>query len=419
MIQLAQSKLAPLIAIAMVAWAGSCAAAEVEYTLVTANGQDAVREKAIQAALIEALSQVSGAEVTSDDAYRLTSVEVIKGRGAGFESEEEFSRRVTTATRGLVRSWRLVREEKRNGLYVVELEVKVGEVVGAGTHETRRTLMVLPFRVSHPVSVLDHVMTPDSLGRQIQESTLTYLTQSRKFAVVDASFEQELQVRADTGGSVSEQAERALEAAKRLRAEYVAVGMADGIGITEAPRKSLLGEEPVQVRRATGLVQLRVIRVATRQTVLAASFNVAEMESLRLDGPKPELFVFETLGRRISARILETIYPPKVAAINGPDEVVVNRGGESFEVGQQFEVFNLGNEITDPSTGESLGRSERKVGLLEISRVLPKVCYARVLEAKEPIRLEAVCRLPQKPQKPADPPGQTEQVKQELERLFR
>jgi hypothetical protein len=86
------------------------------------------------------------------------------------------------------------------------------------------------------------------------------------------------------------------------------------------------------------------------------------------------------LATDIVNRIVDVIYPAKVAAKLGT-QITINRGeATGVAVGQVWTVFGLGDEITDPDTGEKLGRNEAEVGKITISRVTPKLSYG---EAKE------------------------------------
>jgi hypothetical protein len=115
----------------------------------------------------------------------------------------------------------------------------------------------------------------------------------------------------------------------------------------------------LDVASVGGVVSLRIIEMSTRQTVLASAFQLAKLPQLELGGTRPESSIADALGRVIAERILETIYPFKVVAINGSDEVILNRGGDALSVGERFDLFNPGEEIKDSSSGESLGVAER------------------------------------------------------------
>jgi hypothetical protein len=75
---------------------------------------------------------------------------------------------------------------------------------------------------------------------------------------------------------------------------------------------------------------------------------------------------------------------------------VINQGGDSVKVGQRFAAFVLGVEQFDPYTKESLGRREKEAAQIEISRVLPKMSYAKVIKGALPSTsgVEIVLRMP-------------------------
>ena len=83
---------------------------------------------------------------------------------------------------------------------------------------------------------------------------------------------------------------------------------------------------------------------------------------------------------QVADRLVEVVYPAKVAAFNDK-EVTINRGdGTNIAVGQVYEVFHVGEAVTDPDTGAVLGKEETKVGLVEITSVQPKFSKGRIIE---------------------------------------
>jgi curli biogenesis system outer membrane secretion channel CsgG len=58
--------------------------------------------------------------------------------------------------------------------------------------------------------------------------------------------------------------------------------------------------------------------------------------------------------------------------------VLINAGERTgVSVGDQFSVYGLGEEIVDPTTGESLGVEEEELGVIEITQVKEKYAKAR------------------------------------------
>ena len=83
---------------------------------------------------------------------------------------------------------------------------------------------------------------------------------------------------------------------------------------------------------------------------------------------------------KVANRVVEVFFPARVIGLTGA-EVMINRGDKSsIAVGQKWGVYGLGEEMIDPDTGESLGRTESKVGVVEVVRVTPRFSSAKILE---------------------------------------
>lgn len=67
----------------------------------------------------------------------------------------------------------------------------------------------------------------------------------------------------------------------------------------------------------------------------------------------------------------------KIVKIIDEFRVVVNAGADDLKEGTVLEVFEAGNEITDPDTGENLGTLDFIKAKLYVEDVLPKMCICR------------------------------------------
>jgi hypothetical protein len=107
--------------------------------------------------------------------------------------------------------------------------------------------------------------------------------------------------------------------------------------------------------------------------------NVSREGSATADGATLTK-ITDRLAAEILNRIVDVIYPAKVAAKLGT-QITINRGeGAGVAVGQTWTVFALGEEITDPDTGEKLGRNEAEIGKIIITRVTSKLSYGEASE---------------------------------------
>jgi len=103
--------------------------------------------------------------------------------------------------------------------------------------------------------------------------------------------------------------------------------------------------------------------------------------------------LFKSSATNAGNLVLEGIYPVKIATITKEGFATLNRGkGAGITKGKRYEVFSTGKAVVDPDTGESLGAEEIKVGVVEVTEVLPKYSKAKVVKADGPFKAGCICR---------------------------
>ena len=103
-------------------------------------------------------------------------------------------------------------------------------------------------------------------------------------------------------------------------------------------------------------------------------------------------FLFKRGVIKAGNDILAGIYPIKVASVNG-NNVMLNRGkGAGIATGQVYTVFNQGQTVTDPDTGEVLGTSEEEVGTIKITAANPKFSSGKIITGAGQVATGAICR---------------------------
>lgn len=73
----------------------------------------------------------------------------------------------------------------------------------------------------------------------------------------------------------------------------------------------------------------------------------------------------------------------KIVKIIDEYKVVVNFGSDSVNDGQLLEVYQPGQEVTDPDTGESLGTLDFIKAKLRVIAVFPKMCVCENRESRQ------------------------------------
>jgi curli biogenesis system outer membrane secretion channel CsgG len=86
-------------------------------------------------------------------------------------------------------------------------------------------------------------------------------------------------------------------------------------------------------------------------------------------------------AQSVSMGLVTIMYPVKVVDVDGDGQVVLNYGEGLLAAGDVFAVFQQGKEIRDPDTGAVLGNSEKLLGLVKITEVMPKMSKAKMMTA--------------------------------------
>lgn len=105
------------------------------------------------------------------------------------------------------------------------------------------------------------------------------------------------------------------------------------------------------------------------------------------------------IAKQLANQFVAQVYPMKVVKRTKTGEVILNRGKDGgLKIGDNLNVYFAGEALIDPDTGESLGTSEEFVGTVKVSRILPKLTYARITKENDPqnypIQISNIVRRP-------------------------
>ena len=120
--------------------------------------------------------------------------------------------------------------------------------------------------------------------------------------------------------------------------------------------------------RVSAEITYSLIEIATRQIQWSNIVKLASLES-----------GYENISRLIGAQVSETLFPLRVVTSDDSTNLTINQGGQSVVSGERYRLVELGAEMTDPDTKESLGRRESDLGVVEITRVSQNVSSAKLV----------------------------------------
>jgi len=352
------------------------AQAKIEYVTVAVQGSGPSMRDAIYDAVKMAIEQVNGAQVAAKTSLATSEISASNESGdSAYVSSQAFAQQVVSQTKGTVKEYRITRssiDEALGGLNTVDLEVVVAKFKRSA-QLNRKRLAVMPFRLDPSISVRNG----DIIGEAFGQSLISFLTQTRRFALLERNYlaEQEAELGIVTSGQTP--IEELAKLGQMVSADIILVGT-----ITKATtRKKTISSSVTGISRSTyvGTVNIsyRIIDAATGQIKWSDTYTSSTEEDQAAG-------VLTRLSRRganeIGEKVISAIYPVTVAAASG-DELVLGQGGKTIKVGQRFKLIMLGQNIQDKYTGESLGAEEIIVGEIEIVSVTPKQSRARILKA--------------------------------------
>ncbi|MEA3225957.1 MAG: hypothetical protein U9Q07_08395, partial [Planctomycetota bacterium] len=156
----------------------------------------------------------------------------------------------------------------------------------------------------------------------------------------------------------------------------------------------------------------RLVDSATKQVVLASTAQkYLENEEVRklADEQNPaewdpaqvrNAFISLVVNDVIEA-VIDRVYPVTIAAVQSDGQIILNQGGQRMTKGMLFDVYSEGKEIFDVDTGESLGKVESRVAVIEVQRVTHTMSFAKVVEGNATsISKGLICHIKEGKRKP-------------------
>ncbi len=373
------------VTVLMALGTANAVAAGVRTITVDAQGVGPTREKAITAALAEAISRVNGVSVSSRDVSNLNvAVEsVTKSDGndkhTSTESKteaalaEDVQRQTKTQTQGLVKSYQVVSVDCKAGECRATLSVDVNKYE-SNANTTRSRIAVLPFRLKGSQQ--------DLFGSQLNQSLVDYLTGTRHFAVLDRDYQKERLE--ELAGLLRDDVnfdDRA-RIGNSLGTDYIVTGTVEELSTKSIERKVPYTNERVREHQMKVVVNWRVIEASSGQVMVSNTVAQTLRTKVGATDTPDQGHAGREVGRGIGMSITDIIYPTLVLSYHKADNTVtLGQGGSTMTPGTEYRLVKYGALVEDPYTGEKNAREEIDVGLVQVTRVTPKLAYAKVLEA--------------------------------------
>lgn len=352
-----------LLLASQVSWA-----AGLKTVVVASQGTGATREGAINAAIIEAVSQINGASIASTTAISMSEAYSESSSGSEYAAQESMQRNVAKATKGVVSQWKIIsigQNDELGGLWDASLEVGVAKY--EQSKQLKRLRMAISdFRVNSKGNSNELNIFRKSFVRELEK----YLTQTRKFAMLDRSFLSEQDGELGLLASGASPTEELARLGQRAGTDYLIVGEVVDASKASTKRTMQSTGKSMTINKSMGRVDYRIIDIATSQTKFADSAKGA-VNSLSIGDAGRQA------AHQAGEKVLNAIFPIRVIDFQG-NLVTLGQGGDTLRKGDQYKLIKLGKKMVDPYTKESLGRSESEIGIITIKDVQAKQSTASI-----------------------------------------
>lgn len=377
-----------------------------QVTILNVEGFGISHNEAIQNGLIQALKQAKGVTVESQQAFAKSLRE--KSTSQDGNNSHQIDIRalsasvVKEATQGLINEYRIIASQKTSaGEWEVRLEVKMlrYKTPGISPH-SRRKIAIIPFRSTKSSYNFRGVRIPASeISRQFNQKLVTEMTQTRRFTILDREYMEEFLREKNLVLSGDAPVAEQMKIGEVLGVDYLLIGTISEANLKRTPYTIQVTGETGYDYSAAFVADYRIMVMATRQVKWSDSVTLAlgndEINrlapSLRPDQLQQALLT--KAAKNIVHKAMANIYPLRIVKVQPNGEVILNQGGVTVKNGDILDVFSNGEKVIDPYTGESLGSSESWVATIKISRVIPKMSYARVVKGEYSlIKNGSICR---------------------------
>ena len=234
---------------------------------------------------------------------------------------------------------------------------------------SRVRIAVFPFKVFNADG------DKEKLLRSINQEINNYFVQTRKFAVLDRSYIEDV---AKEKSKILDGSAPAIEMAKignEISDDFIIVGSIEDFK-TEKTTTKILTDDSTKIVRESAIINInyRVVDVTTKQISNSDSIKI----KMSIKGGVNEAIseISSRAAKDLGEEVLFSIYPVLVEKVDGPD-LYFGQGGKQFKNGDVYEIFEKGEKIYDSYTKQPLGNVESPRGKVKVVSVTNNFTKAR------------------------------------------
>ena len=362
---------------------------QIETVSVNSKGYGDGPESALNSALTQAIGQVNGRSIDSDSLLTTTEKTSTKNDESDYLSSRDFKESIKSKTKGVVESYSILSNAKDDsGLWVAEITAQIARFKTSKSANRKRIAVIDLIGRQGCCLTVEGELNPDVAAYEVSSAISNFLVQSRKFTVLDRSFQGFAETERNTLKTSENMPVKELaKLGQELFADMILVGNLNSIRLQKAQRKMNTSDRVLEYLAGNIATNIRIIDTATGQIKFSSSLRM-NPKDLDLNLGSDIFTISKKVGERVGFTVLNAIYPIQVTGVTEKIVVDLNTGGDVVSVGQVFDLMLLGEKIKDAYTKESLGKRETKIGTVEITQVSPKQSRGKATLINETSNLE-------------------------------
>ncbi len=355
--------------------------------------------------LVSKFSDIKETISNSTNDEKSSSIDINIEKPAKKAYSQQYVKNIINEVKGGIKSYDIISKEvDSNGWHHVQIRSQVARFeIPQSAQRTR--IAIVPFRFyeerSKSSSILDSLKNyvsddniktlkssdekyklgsddKERLLRLINQGLTNYLTQTRKFTILDREYVKEI---ADEKLNIIEGRAPAIEMAKlgnEVSSDFIFVGSVEDFTVKDKVIKIQSSDKEISRKIGSFYVTYRLLDVATKQIQNANNYKVTA--TFKSDDPIEIITALvDKAVKIIGQEILFTAHPVIVEKYNN-DTLILGQGGNQFKKGDSYELYEKGDKIIDSYTNEAIGNVETYLGKIEITQVRSNLSQAKFTE---------------------------------------
>lgn len=363
-----------MIAISVGAMMPALCYARLTYVTVESEGSGSSAKAAVYDAITEALGRVNGMKIASETTHAIAEASMETDEDEAYFASEKFNQKIQSATKGTIKNYNVLSLDQNpdmNNLWFANIEVTIAKY-RVSKQAQRLRMALVPFRINPHVSSSKKAAKFEQLFAQ---ALVSYLTQTRKFAILDREFMQEQNMELDLIQGENFSVDEMARLGNKLGTDYMIVGSVDDVIDKRWTQTMKTTGKKFAMHKFGAQISFRIIDVATGQVKFSDMYNHGSQSQ----GREVDYMAFaRRAADAVGQKIINAIYPIVVSSVRGKT-VYLAQGGNTLKVGQKMELIKYGEPIIDPYTNESLGKEEIQVGMVQVTKVQAKIAQAKII----------------------------------------